>query len=42
MRNNDITDTRRKIASYVQGGVVTLSDHGSIAQLAAGTTDDEA
>jgi argininosuccinate synthase len=42
MRNNDITDTRRKIASYVQRGVVTLSDHGSIAQLAAGTTDDEA
>jgi argininosuccinate synthase len=33
MRNNDITDTRRKIASYVQGGLMTLAGSTSIPQL---------
>jgi argininosuccinate synthase len=38
MRNNDITDTRRKIASYVQGGVLSASSEGALPQL-TGTTD---
>jgi argininosuccinate synthase len=33
MRNNDITDTRRKLAAYVHGGLIALSDQGAIPQL---------
>jgi argininosuccinate synthase len=33
MRNNDIADTRRKIALYAQGGLVSLGDKSAIPQL---------
>jgi argininosuccinate synthase len=33
MRNNDITDTRKKLASYVSSGLIALSDKGAIPRL---------
>ncbi|HVL24369.1 MAG TPA: argininosuccinate synthase [Thermomicrobiales bacterium] len=33
MRNNDITDTRHKLATYAQSGLLALSDKGAIPQL---------
>jgi argininosuccinate synthase len=33
MRNNDITDTRQKLAAYVHSGLIALSDKGAIPQL---------
>jgi argininosuccinate synthase len=33
MRNNDITDTRQKLAAYVESGLISLSDKGAIPQL---------
>lgn len=33
MRNNDIADTRAKLAAYVSGGLITLSDSSAIPQL---------
>ena len=33
MRNNDITDTREKLAAYVASGLISISDSGSIPQL---------
>ena len=36
MRNNDITDTREKLISYVESGLVSLSESGSIPQIGDG------
>ena len=36
MRNNDITDTRRKLAAYVQGGLISLAGSTAIPQLTDG------
>jgi argininosuccinate synthase len=33
MRNNDIADTRRKIALYARGGLVSLGDKSAIPQI---------
>ncbi len=33
MRNNDITDTRRKLVAYVTSGLISLSDKSAIPQL---------
>ncbi|MGC4107486.1 MAG: argininosuccinate synthase [Thermomicrobiales bacterium] len=33
MRNNDITDTREKLIAYVESGLVSLSESGSIPRL---------
>ena len=33
MRNNDIADTREKLAEYMQGGLISISDQGAIPQL---------
>ena len=40
MRNNDITDTRLKLAAYVKSGLIT-SGSGAIPQLTGTTKDDE-
>lgn len=37
MRNNDITDTREKLIAYVNSGLITLSDTGSIPQIQGAT-----
>jgi argininosuccinate synthase len=42
MRNNDIEDTRNKIAAYVNSGVISLSGKDSIPQLGAPTRPGEA
>jgi argininosuccinate synthase len=39
MRNNDITDTRQKIAAYVNSGLISLSGQGAIPQLPGATHD---
>jgi argininosuccinate synthase len=41
MRNNDITDTREKLAAYVEGGLITLSDTGAMPQLMGTTNPDK-
>ena len=33
MRNNDITDTRAKLATYIKDGLISLSETGAIPQL---------
>ncbi|MBN9013066.1 MAG: argininosuccinate synthase, partial [Rhizobiales bacterium] len=33
MRNNDITDTRKKLIEYVHSGLISMSDKGAIPQL---------
>jgi argininosuccinate synthase len=38
MRNNDITDTRTKLASYAQAGLVSLAGKDSLPQLPGATT----
>jgi argininosuccinate synthase len=44
MRNNDITDTRNKLASYARAGLVSLADKDALPQLpgasAGKATDD--
>ena len=41
MRNNDITDTRLKLAAYVKSGLITLSSSSAIPQLTGTTKDDD-
>jgi argininosuccinate synthase len=41
MRNNDITDTRQKLAAYVDSGLISLSKTSAIPQLTGTTKDDE-
>lgn len=38
MRNNDITDTREKLIAYVESGLISLSESGSIPQIGDGNT----
>jgi argininosuccinate synthase len=38
MRNNDITDTREKLIAYVESGLVSLSESGSVPQIGEGNT----
>lgn len=38
MRNNDIADTRRKIALYAQGGLLSLGDKSAIPQIGVETS----
>lgn len=33
MRNNDISDTRQKLISYVNSGLISISEKGAIPQL---------
>jgi argininosuccinate synthase len=40
MRNNDITDTRQKLAAYVESGLISLSDKGAIPQLPGTSRED--
>jgi argininosuccinate synthase len=40
MRNNDITDTRQKLAAYVKSGLISLSDKGAIPQLPGTSRED--
>jgi argininosuccinate synthase len=39
MRNNDIADTRRKLGIYVDRGLITFPDEGSIPRLQEGRND---
>jgi len=41
MRNNDIEDTRNKLAAYVHGGLISLSGSGAIPQLTSTTEPSE-
>jgi hypothetical protein len=41
MRNNDITDTRAKLAAYVKSGLITLPANSAIPQITRGVRDDE-
>ena len=41
MRNNDITDTRRKLVAYVNSGLISFSDKSAIPQLQGPSTDSE-
>ncbi len=40
MRNNDITDTREKLAAYVHSGLISLSGSTSVPQLRGATVND--
>ncbi len=42
MRNNDITDTRRKLIAYVESGLISLSDKSAIPRLQGSNPDDDA
>jgi argininosuccinate synthase len=41
MRNNDITDTRAKLAAYVKSGLITLPANSAIPQITSTTRDEE-
>ncbi len=41
MRNNDITDTREKLAEYMHGGLISVSDRSAIPQLQPPTAEIE-